>query len=215
MKKNISIASNILLTLILTLLILSFAVVATLNFRPLYYMDIHLLNISESSGIPENEIKENYDALISYNSALNNDELAFPSLAMSREGQIHFQEVKAIFVKVQYLLLITAILFLAGIYLNHKKRGNFRFLKYSSILSIVLPLVLGALIALNWDTFFVTFHELFFDNDFWIFDAAKDPVITILPDTFFMHCAIMILVLIGVGSLVAGLSYRRLATQGE
>lgn len=34
----------------LTLCILSVAVVVTLNFRPLYYMDIHHFNLPEKTG---------------------------------------------------------------------------------------------------------------------------------------------------------------------
>ena len=42
----------------LTLCILSAAVVVTLNFRPLYYMDIHHFNLPEKTGYPEEEIRE-------------------------------------------------------------------------------------------------------------------------------------------------------------
>ena len=63
-----------------------------------------------------------------------------------------------------------------------------------------LPVVLGILVALFWDKVFVVFHELFFNNDFWIFDYRTDPIILLLPDEFFMHCALLIFggVLLGV-----------------
>ena len=60
---------------------------------------------------------------------------------------------------------------------------------------------------MNWEWCFVTFHHIAFDNDYWIFDYTTDPVINILPDTFFMHCAIMILAIVlfcAVVSFVAG-----------
>jgi integral membrane protein (TIGR01906 family) len=41
-----------------------------------------------------------------------------------------------------------------------------------------------------------------FRNDYWIFDEATDPVIMILPDAFFLHCAVMIILLILIGSLL-------------
>ena len=40
------------------------------------------------------------------------------------------------------------------------------------------------------------FHKLFFDNDDWIFNPRTDPVIKILPDEFFMHCAIAIIAIV-------------------
>ena len=54
---------QILTAIALTLCILSAAVVFTLNFRPLYYMDIHHFNLPENTGYSEEEIRENYDTL--------------------------------------------------------------------------------------------------------------------------------------------------------
>lgn len=65
------------------------------------------------------------------------------------------------------------------------------------------------MIALNWDQFFVKFHELFFNNDYWIFDETTDPVITLLPDGYFMHCALMILAIIFLSSLLSFILYRK------
>lgn len=49
-------------------------------------------------------------------------------------------------------------------------------------------------------------HELREDNWHWVtitgFDEATDPVIMILPDAFFFHCAVMIILLILIGSLL-------------
>lgn len=197
------------LALILVLFIISFAVVFTLNFRPLYYFDINYLNISETSGYAVSEIKENYDALIDYNMIFGPDTLEFPTLAMSDSGRIHFEEVKAIFVAVQILCAATLILSIAGILWQHHTKDR-RYLKYTSILAIAIPACLGLLIGLNWNQFFVTFHHIFFNNDYWIFSPSTDPVITILPDTFFLHCAVMILCLVVIGSILCLLFYSRI-----
>ena len=69
--------------LALTLCTISAAVIITLNFRPLYYMDMDYYNLSENTGYPEKEIRENYDALIDYNSVFFRDALDFPTLPMS------------------------------------------------------------------------------------------------------------------------------------
>ena len=83
------------------------------------------------------------------------------------------------------------------------KKSDWLFLKYTGICSIVIPSVLGGMIALNWEKVFITFHELVFQNDYWLFDPVTDPVILVLPDEYFMHCAIMI---IGIVLLGAGVS---------
>lgn len=196
------------LALVLVLFIISFSVVFTLNFRPLYYFDINFLNISETSGYPVSEIRENYDVLINYNQIFGPDTLNFPTLSMSESGRIHFEEVKHIFIAVQLLCAVSLIVSIGGIAWQHHKKDR-RYLKYAAILAIAIPVVLAILIGLNWDQFFVTFHHIFFNNDYWIFSPKTDPVITILPDTFFLHCALMVLGIVVLGSIVCLCFYRR------
>lgn len=200
--------SNLILAMILALLIISFSVVFTLNFRPLYYFDIDYLGIPESSGLSKEIIKENYDALIDYNSIFHSGRLEFPSLIMSESGEVHFVEVKNIFVAVQILFVLTLILSIAGI-IYMRRQKDFQYLKYTAILTLAIPAVLGAVIGLNWEKSFVIFHQIFFNNDYWIFDAVTDPVITILPDTFFFHCAILILLIVLLGSGLCYFFFRR------
>ena len=76
------------------------------------------------------------------------------------------------------------------------------FLRSASIITVLLPVIVGILCAFNWDAAFTLFHEIMFRNDYWIFDEATDPVIMILPDAFFFHCAVMIILLILIGSLL-------------
>lgn len=191
---------NILTSLCLALFIISASVTITLNFRPLYYHDISALKIEETSGFSKKVIRENYDALIDYNQFFHTGKLKL-TLPMSREGRIHFEEVKRIFVSVEFLCVITLILSCFLIKKQIRCR-NFEFLKSASITTVVLPAVVGILCAINWDAAFVMFHKIMFRNNYWIFDEVTDPVIMILPDEFFLHCAITIILLILIGSLL-------------
>lgn len=205
MKKTLS-PLNILLSLALVLFIISAAVVVTLNFRPLYYFDIDFLDIPAYSGYSREEIVQNYDALIRYNSVFGEKTLQFPTLAMSETGRIHFEEVKVVFVFFEVLAIISGALSVLGIAyrIKHKNPG---YLLLAGILTVGIPAILAAFIAMNWEKVFVLFHKLVFNNDYWIFDPLTDPVIMILPDTFFMHCAVMILALVVLGSAVCLVLY--------
>ncbi|MHB8131340.1 MAG: lipoprotein intramolecular transacylase Lit, partial [Mobilitalea sp.] len=44
-------------------------------------------------------------------------------------------------------------------------------------------------------------------NDYWLFDPSTDPVITILPDTFFLHCALLIILIVLVFSIIFLVTY--------
>lgn len=194
------------LAVVLTLAIIGISVVGTLSFRPLYYHDMKALEISAYSGYSETEIRENYDALIDYNMAWEDGNLSFPTLPMSENGKIHFEEVKEIFDIFKYLAVFGGILGVAGIVFMAKKK-EYRYLKMTAIVSCGFPVVLGILVGLFWDKVFVIFHELFFNNDYWIFDYRTDPIILLLPDEFFMHCAFMIFGGVLFGAVVCLVSY--------
>ena len=191
----------------LALCLISLSVVLTLNFRPLYQWEMKWSNISEETGVSEEIILENYDTLIEYNSVFFRGELVFPTLPMSESGKIHFEEVKNIFVFFQAgLLPVTFVLAVLGAWLLRKEKP--KYLKWAAGLMIGIPTVLGTLIGLYWDKMFVLFHELLFNNDYWIFDYRTDPIILFLPDSYFMRCAIMILTMVVCSSVACLLIYR-------
>lgn len=201
--------SDIFIGIVFTLLFISIGVVFTINFRPLYYLDVELLNIPENSGYTKEEVIANYDALIDYSSPLFNGNLSFPTLESSPSGLQHFEEVKDIFMLFYGLGVVTLIITVSIIIYKSKKR-DISYLAVSSITAIILPLVTGLLLAIDFDTVFVIFHKIFFSNDYWLFDPATDPVINILPSNFFLHCALIIIASILLGSLILYIVYLRL-----
>lgn len=192
---------DILLAIICFCFLVSFAVVGTLAFRPLYYLDIRALHISEFSGYSEEEIKANYNEVIDYELYPFHEELRLPDMPMSEEARIHFQEVKEIFCFFEKMLVCTLILGISGIIWQHRKR-NYVYLKIAGVISVIVPAILGILMAFKWDWFFDTFHEVMFDNDYWLFNPVTDPIINILPDEFFLHCGCMIVGIIAAGAVI-------------
>ncbi len=198
--------TDLLIGLVFTILFLSLGVIFTINFRPLYYLDVKLLNIPETSGYSKEVIVENYKALIDYSSPFYKGSLSFPSLDASPFGIQHFKEVKNIFVAFYGIGALSLITALAIIIYKFRKR-DFSYLIVSSVTAIVLPIVVALLLAIDFDKSFVIFHKIFFNNDYWIFDPATDPIINILPSGFFLHCAILIIAFILLGSLILYLFY--------
>ncbi len=210
MKKRTLTVSNFLLALTGFLFLASLATVLVLNLRPIYYFDIGYLHLESETGYSEEMIRENYDALIDYNLITDTSkELTLPDFPMSETGKIHFWEVKQIFVAVQILCIVSAVILAVALWwkFRHHDYGS---LQLTSILSFVIPIGLGLIVALNWDAFFVQFHHLFFQNDYWLFDPATDPVILILPDEFFAHCVVVGLLFLLLGGILTGIIYWRL-----
>lgn len=200
--------SNLLLALIGFLFLATLSVVLVLNLRTIYYFDIRYQQLEEKTGFSEEVIRENYDTLIDYNLITKRvKELEFPSFPMSEQGRIHFAEVKRIFTVVQYLCFVTGALLLMGL-VKKMRRRDYGSLKLTAIFTFFIPIVLGVLAVTSWDTFFIRFHQIFFRNNYWIFDPVTDPVIRILPDVFFFHCAAAILLFLLLGGVVSGALYR-------
>lgn len=187
--------SDIILAILLMIFIISFAVVFTVFFKPLYYFDISYLNIDSISGLDVATIKENYRILINYQSIFYQGALNLPDFIMSNAGQIHFEEVKRIFEVLQVMMVVSGV---AGITwaIKRIKAKEYRFLRLAGLITIIIPCVIGFLAALDFNRAFVIFHQLVFRNDYWIFDYRTDPVITILPESFFMHCFILIVLIV-------------------
>lgn len=186
---------DIFLSIVLMLFFISLAIVFTVFFKQLYYFDIGYLNIDLTSGIPVETIKKNYDILINYQSILYQGPLNLPDFIMSAGGRIHFEEVKIIFEIIQYTMIISGVVALPMI-IKQLKEKEYRFFRLTGILTIVVPMMLGFVVALDFDNAFIIFHKIVFRNDFWIFNYQSDPIIRILPQTFFMHCFILIIVII-------------------
>lgn len=195
------------------IVIICIAVSITILARPLYYFDINYLSIPENSGISAEACKLNYDVLIDYNLIGGSDELVFPTLRMSEEGRIHFEEVKNIFIPMQIISIAGVILLLIWIAFFKKKGNNlyyYLWMKYTAIFSVVAALTVCISMAINWEWSFTTMHNILFDNDYWIFNPYTDPVIRILPETFFCHCGLMIVLLVLLQVMIIFFVYRRL-----
>lgn len=200
---------NILISFSLAIFIISGSVILGLKCKSLYYYDVKKLNISAMSGFSEEEIKLNYDYLIDYN--LNNkvEEFDLPTIEYSEEGKIHFEEVRNIFQVTNKVFYLTGIISILGIVLSIKNK-NIKFLNTTSMMTILLPIITAIPLVLNFNYFFIKFHEAVFSNDYWIFDPNIDPVINMLPQDVFLHIGILILAIILMISILLQISYRLL-----
>jgi len=183
---------NIAFAAVCAVVVICLAVSITVWMRPIYYLDIDMLDIPERSGVPAETCRLNYDVLIDYNVIGGPDKLEFPDFPMSETGEIHFEEVKDIFIPMQWIGLIGGALVAAAIIWWKEKS----WMHYSVIITVGIAAVVLAAVIINWEWAFETMHGIFFNNDYWIFDYRTDPVINILPDTFFMHCGIAIIIIV-------------------
>jgi integral membrane protein (TIGR01906 family) len=213
-KSRTDVIFTIVTALALSLFLISSSIKLVLNAKFIYYWDIDFLKISEMNNMDKSTLKNNYDVLISYVQDNNISELKLPDFKMSPHGKVHFEEVKVLFNYIDYLFYGTLVLSLIGIIALLMMR-NYKFLKTTSILMILLPIAMAIPFAVDFNAAFTVFHNIAFKNDYWLFDPKLDPVINILPEPFFMHAAIGILLLVAIFSLVSYLIYKRVARRNS
>ena len=157
---------------------ITFSVVFVVFFKPLYYFDIHHLNLVENTHYTNQQNKENYQILIHYQSIFYQRKLVFKDFIMSKGGRL------LTFCTTSYLVY------------RQIKQKEYRFFKLTAILTIVIPLILGFFAFIDFDRLFVMFHQLAFSNDYWLFNPRLDPIINILPENFFLHCFMLIVFIV-------------------
>jgi len=95
------------------------------------------------------------------------------------------------------LLVVTTLLFsLKGRrYLKLLYKGWL----FTAVGVVALLALLAGIIAVNWHQAFVIFHEIFFDNDYWILDRRIDLLVNIVPYEFFITLSVVIAAFFAAG----------------
>jgi len=198
--------TDIILGIFFFLSLLALGLLIAINFRPLYYWNIDWLDLEQNSGFSAAVIKENYDALIDYCSPFCFRELWFPSIPASVSGLSHFAEVKSIFNAV-YITGLGSLVITVLWFIRKARNREKKYLKICGIVTLVIPVLLLIGSAINFEAIFLAFHRIVFSNEDWIFNPITDPVINILPETYFMECAIIIAGVIIIGAVTVLIIY--------
>lgn len=184
--------------------LISFAISLPILNRWFYYIQINTLGLEEASGHTYAEIKAAYDEILDY-LLLPGREFGEGVFPYSEEGAAHFMDCKPLFVldvalaggTAGVLIIILVLHFTKVIKLGSAKGHSAAF--YTAIAAVAVPVILGCLIAIDFDRAFEIFHAILFPGkDNWLFNPHTDPIINVMPTTFFMNCAIFI----GVGLVV-------------
>ena len=183
---------NVVASLAVAVAILGGSVTAVLAAKFTYpWFSAGKLNLHQLSDA---QMQANYDRVVHYSLFPWVSELRLDTLPMSDSGRQHFADAKDLFqVFVQAGLICLVIALVLGIWLWRRHRSS-GFLIAGGIITLASPLLIAIPLMINFDRSFVVFHELFFDNDLWIFDPRTDPIINYLPESLFMRNAFAILV---------------------
>jgi len=161
----------------------SIVTIITLNLTFTYPLMIRAFDIEAATGFDTPILVYNYNRIISYINFPWIFTLYMPDFPMSETGEFHFWEVKVIF---EYLQIITLV-FLIGLLIA--SRRNWKIIKgfnASANLTFIIFGIFLIIMLFDFEFFFYWFHRAFFNNDYWLFNPAHDPIIRALPAELFM-----------------------------
>lgn len=182
--------------------------------RPFYYVQIGPLGVCQASGLTAAQARAAYSDVMDYCLGLRPD-FAAGVLPFSAEGASHFADVRALFI-LDLVVLAVTLLFLLGLWITCRRRTALPRLAgrtpgfWAACGLGGGILIVAALAATDFSRAFAIFHSVFFPGkENWLFDPATDPVILLLPEEFFRHCAIAIAASLLLLCLVLALTGRK------
>lgn len=197
-KRWLDTAVSLLFATALFFFILTSSIGLPIYFRPFYYAHIDALELEAKSGFVKEQIIKAYDEVLDY-LTLPNKEFSTGDMKFSAEGKAHFNDCKALFDLNALVLIFSGLcLILLLILRKTEKLKPFCLAKrsasfYSALTAVVIPVAVGALASIDFNKAFVVFHDIFFKGKAnWLFNPRTDEIIRVLPEKFFMNCAILI-----------------------
>lgn len=181
---------------------LSLAVTLTILLSPfIYHLLIEPFQLEKISGLNAEDLKMNYEAMWRYLIHPTINQMVLPHFSSSSAGLQHFIEVKQL---MQWNGILTVVgVLLSGVALRHQLR-NFQ-LKSGIVIAMWLPVALLFAIVVAFDQIFILFHQIFFRNDLWRFNPLTDPIITVLPQEFFLILFVVVIVIYEICLLITKL----------
>ena len=115
------------------------------------------------------------------------------SLLYEADELRHMRDVKALTQIAFGLALVTGLLGLVvAVFLARRSRESLRrALFYGSLFTLALVVAIVIVTLVDWEGFFVGFHEMFFQNGTWYFPTS-DTLIRLFPEQFWFDAALTI-----------------------
>ncbi|WP_394530575.1 TIGR01906 family membrane protein [Lactococcus lactis subsp. lactis] len=169
---------------------------------PLFFGEIFWYQLTDLVQMAAGKIGHNFLILMNYLINPLEKKLSMPDFPSSASGLHHFAEVKNLFMLVFFLTIILIP------FIIRFMKENLSLVFHNALRVVMLfPLAIGVIAWLiGFDQFFVAFHEVLFRDNSWLFDPATDPIISVLPEQFFMHSFLIFLL---IYELIFFVIYRR------
>jgi integral membrane protein (TIGR01906 family) len=172
---------------------------------------------AEYMQMSEEDLEHTTDVLLAYLKD-ERDDLYVKAVVDGTEREVfdqreklHMIDVKALYQNAMTFrtaaAVIGAVLLCAVLYGHEKKRELLKFgFQAGVILILALISALAVWAAIDFNAFWIQFHEVFFDNDLYLLDPRTELLIRMVPEQFFYDLVMRIVIgFFGVLAVTAGL----------
>ena len=206
MSKKIALKTSIFLFVVMVPLFLLCTAVQFKAFDRTYYSrQYNKYAIPQSIGMDKKDLMDATEKLLLYTES-KRESLNFTARVRGQEveffserDKLHMVDVKNIFVylKILWAASFAYIIFFLMYVMFYKKSitmsKSARIGIMIFVVGIVPLLLLAVLMSVDFYKYFTIFHEIFFDNDYWLLDPNVDRLINMYPQDFFSDTAFLIL----------------------
>ncbi len=187
---------------VLTLVIVHYIAVIFWAFNEQFYKyEYEKNNSAQIINITENELWKVTELLWDY-IEFSEDDLYIEIEGFNEDGyytlreKLHMEDVRQLFKKATFLFYGSSISWISIIMINLKDRDNLINLinTYKKGYLLILTIYILGLFYLvkNFNTYFIKFHLIFFNNDLWLLNPNEDMLINMYPSQFFVDITIII-----------------------
>lgn len=132
------------------------------------------------------KVMHNYNQLLFYLVWPFKKRLRMDNFPTSPDAAEHFAECKHLFVFTVIVFIVCLAMYF--IFKKQRKKALLNLDKSVALIFLLLPIVIFPFAVTNFDSFFVVFHHILFNNSNWLFNPSTDPIINVLTEGFFASC---------------------------
>lgn len=221
-RKNICAIMSTLSSILIVLTIMLTSIEIVSFDKNFYSRQYEKNNTAQLVGVTKDELLEITDELLLYLRDRRED----LNVMYSRGGNVfgdreidHMKDVKLLFLygfklrNIAFFLIVVSIVLMSIIYPKlWIKYLSFAFIWVSAVF-LVLTILIGIGIVVDFDLVWDKFHHIFFNNDLWLLDPDTDVLIMMMPGIFFINLikefATTFLITIGAMLILSCYTYKK------
>ncbi len=160
--------------------------------------------------VEKNDLHEITSKMLDYLKGNRNDLIMYADIngkyqqVFGEREILHMEDVQYLFLtgmKIRNISAVMGIILLAVLFIFFRKKVVKPLCKsylWVMCIMLIIAIVLGIIMILDFNALFLKFHHIFFDNDLWLLDINTDVLIQMLPEAFFNKMAVAIIVYMAV-----------------